>query len=120
MQKSIKSTHQAIQSLPSLKKSLAKAAEEKQEAAQRRREAKLKRLERRVGRFELPKEEHEVQLGEELSEGLRGLKPEGNLIRDRIDHFAKRGLVEPRAPSTKEPRRAATKTYETHAYKRFH
>lgn len=73
-----------------------------------------------MGPFNLPKQEHEVQLGEELSEGLRGLKPEGNPFRDRMHGFAKRGLVEPRAPSTKEPRRAATKTYETHAYKRFH
>lgn len=40
----------------------------------------------------------DVQLGEDLPESLRELKPEGNLWRDRWGSMVVRGKVEPRVP----------------------
>ncbi|KAG0226513.1 ribosome biogenesis protein Nop53/GLTSCR2 [Mortierella sp. GBAus27b] len=73
---------------------------------------------KRVGRFNVPKERIHVQLQEELSESLRQLKPEGNLIKDRFRSLVERNLIEPRVPVAKR-RRYRLKTYEKHSYKRF-
>lgn len=40
----------------------------------------------------------DVQLGEELSDSFRGLKPEGNLFKDRFTSLQHRALIEPRKP----------------------
>jgi nucleolar protein 53 len=74
---------------------------------------------RRLGKHKVPKGEIDVQLGEELSESLRGIKaslpsinpddsltyfffggaqPEGNLFRDRFLSLQHRALLEPRLP----------------------
>ena len=72
----------------------------------------------RLGKHKVPENELVVQLGEDLSESLRGLKvswlcffffvgwcdlfiyykkPEGNLFRDRFQSLQQRALIEPRA-----------------------
>lgn len=46
----------------------------------------------------VPKERIHVQLQDELSESLRLLKPEGNLLKDRFQSIVERNLIEPRVP----------------------
>lgn len=74
---------------------------------------------KRIGKHVVPEGETEVQLGEDLSESLRGLKVgyfftgcvslsntdglyhlkvEGNLFRDRFLSLQHRALLEPRVP----------------------
>ncbi|KAG8887737.1 hypothetical protein FRB98_009121 [Tulasnella sp. 332] len=69
----------------------------------------------------VPRGEIDVQLGEDLSESLRGLKVEGNLYRDRLLSMQQRALVEPRSlanPSRKR-RKLQVKEYEKYAWKYF-
>ncbi|KAF9452083.1 P60-like protein [Macrolepiota fuliginosa MF-IS2] len=73
----------------------------------------------RLGRHKVPEEQLEVQLGEDLSESLRGLKPEGNLFRDRFLSLQQRALIEPRVPVVPKKHRARIIEYEKHAWKRF-
>ncbi|KAI0772923.1 P60-like protein [Trametes elegans] len=73
----------------------------------------------RIGKHFVPEGEIDVQLGEELSESLRGLKPEGNLFRDRFLNMQQRALIEPHAPNPAKKPRRKTKEYEKHSYKRF-
>ncbi|EPQ50756.1 P60-like protein [Gloeophyllum trabeum ATCC 11539] len=73
----------------------------------------------RIGKHKVPEGEVDVQLGEDLSESLRGLKPEGNLFRDRFLSLQKRALIEPRQPVIPKRRRTKDKEYEKHAWKRF-
>ncbi|KAI0332212.1 P60-like protein [Cubamyces sp. BRFM 1775] len=73
----------------------------------------------RIGKHVVPEGEIDVQLGEELSESLRGLKPEGNLFRDRFLNMQQRALIEPHAPNPAKKPRRKTKEYEKHSYKRF-
>ncbi|TRM67165.1 hypothetical protein BD626DRAFT_484954 [Schizophyllum amplum] len=61
----------------------------------------------------------DVQLGEELSGSLRGVKPEGNLFRDRLLSMQSRALVEPRVRVIPSKRVRRTVEYEKHAWKRF-
>ena len=87
----------------------------------------------------MPTGELDVQLGEDLSETLRALKPEGNLFRDRFLSLQQRALVEPRVPVLYvvlfvwfvgvdahgflfcRPKRRANRmvSYEKHAWKNF-
>lgn len=46
----------------------------------------------------MQKKRVEVQLGEDLAESLRQVRPEGNLFKDRFLALQKRALVEPRVP----------------------
>lgn len=52
----------------------------------------------RLGKHRIRETEPDVQLGEELSETLRGMKVEGNLFRDRFFSLQQRALIEPRVP----------------------
>ena len=69
----------------------------------------------RLGKHKVPERQIEVQLGEDLTENLRGLKvnriffplnntrwlfwqPEGNLFKDRFLSLQERALIEPRVP----------------------
>ncbi|KAG1725518.1 P60-like protein [Suillus lakei] len=72
----------------------------------------------RLGKYKVPENEIEVQIGEDLSENLRTLKPEGNLFRDRFTSMQQRALIEPRVPVL-PTRRAKLKEFEKHAWKRF-
>ncbi|KAF9351234.1 hypothetical protein BGX34_000729 [Mortierella sp. NVP85] len=92
--------------------------ERKQQESDKKKEQKEKAGMKRVGRFNVPKERIEVQLQDELSESLRQLKPEGNLLKTRFQSFVERNLIEPRVPVAKR-RRYRLKTYEKHSYKRF-
>ncbi|KAI0319739.1 P60-like protein [Amylostereum chailletii] len=73
----------------------------------------------KLGKHKVRETEMDVQLGEELSESLRGLKPEGNLFKDRFLSMQHRALVEPRVPVLPTKRRTKMKEYEKHAWKRF-
>jgi nucleolar protein 53 len=50
----------------------------------------------KLGKHTVPTERLDVQLGEELSESLRELQPEGSLFRDRFVSMQQRALIEPR------------------------
>ncbi|TFY51115.1 hypothetical protein EVG20_g11161 [Dentipellis fragilis] len=73
----------------------------------------------RLGKHRVQEGEVDVQLGEDLSESLRGLRPEGNLFRDRFVSMQQRALIEPRVPVLPKKRRAQTKEVEKYAWKRF-
>ncbi|KAF8893071.1 P60-like protein [Infundibulicybe gibba] len=73
----------------------------------------------RLGRHKVPEGLVDVQLGEDLSESFRALKPEGNLFRDRFLNLQQRALVEPRVPVLPKKRRNRIIEYEKHAWKRF-
>ncbi|KAF7317792.1 Ribosome biogenesis protein NOP53 [Mycena kentingensis (nom. inval.)] len=74
---------------------------------------------KKLGKHRVPVGEVDVQLGEDLSESLRGLKPEGNLFRDRFTSLQQRALIEPRVPVLPKRRKTRIVEYEKHAYKRF-
>ncbi|WWC57586.1 uncharacterized protein I303_100118 [Kwoniella dejecticola CBS 10117] len=74
----------------------------------------------KIGKHKLNKKRVEVQLGEDLAESLRQVKPEGNLFKDRFLALQKRALIEPRVPVLPKKRVTKFKEYEKHAYKRFH
>ncbi|KAJ7796488.1 hypothetical protein B0H14DRAFT_3494788 [Mycena olivaceomarginata] len=73
----------------------------------------------KLGRHTVPEGEVDAQLGEDLSESLRGLKPEGNLFRDRFTSLQQRALIEPRVPVVPKRRKLRIIEYEKHAWKRF-
>ncbi|WRT63203.1 uncharacterized protein IL334_000106 [Kwoniella shivajii] len=73
----------------------------------------------KVGKYRVGKKRVEVQLGEDLAESLRQVKPEGNLFKDRFMALQKRALIEPRQPVLPKRRTKKIIEYEKHAYKRF-
>jgi len=92
------------------------------EARRAKRSAILKQrglIGQRVGKYRVPEGRVDFQLGEELTETLRELKPQGNLFRDRFLSLQQRALVEPRVPVLPKHRKTKTKEYEKHAWKRF-
>ncbi|PWN18044.1 P60-like protein [Microstroma glucosiphilum] len=131
-----KALSQSLASLPTLQKTIKKEQAARAALLESRRLAKLNERAskglagQRSGKFKVPSSAstragEEVQLGEELSEGLRGVKTEGNLFRDQWDGLMIKGRVEPRLPVAKQGRSGRKyggerkKEYETHAYKRF-
>ncbi|KAI6019126.1 P60-like protein [Pisolithus marmoratus] len=113
-----------INSAKSLRSQIDKTAKAQAEARLARQLATRLRLRkglagRKLGKHVVPESRVDVQTGEELSENLRSLKPEGNLFRDRFVSLQQRALVEPRAPVLPSKRKAKPKLYEKHAYKRF-
>ena len=64
----------------------------------------------------VPPKNLELVLPSELSESLRRLKPEGNLLSERFRSVRVRGKVETRAPIT-QPKKARTVTTEKWSYK---
>ncbi|CAA7263316.1 unnamed protein product [Cyclocybe aegerita] len=73
----------------------------------------------KLGKYKVPEGEIDVQLGEDLSENLRGLKPEGNLFRDRFQSLQQRALIEPRVRILPKKRTHRIVEYEKHAWKKF-
>ncbi|KAI5984074.1 P60-like protein [Pisolithus albus] len=113
-----------INSAKSLRSQIDKTAKAQAEARLARQLATRLRLSkglagRKLGKHVVPASRVDVQTGEELSENLRSLKPEGNLFRDRFVSLQQRGLVEPRVPVLPSKRRAKPIMYEKHPYKRF-
>ncbi|EPQ27087.1 uncharacterized protein PFL1_05371 [Pseudozyma flocculosa PF-1] len=114
-----------ISELPKLRKQHEAAARARAAAAEERRLAKEQRLRTKgveglkLGKYKVPTEKIDVQVGEELSENLRTLRPEGSLLRDRYTMMQKRALIEPRRKVRPTKPKTAKKLVETHAYKRF-
>lgn len=110
-------------------KSLGKTVEARQKAideAKRLRQLAKEKRERagyrggeKVGKFKVAEQAVPVQLGEDLAESLRQVKPEGNLFKDRFLSLQRRALLEPRVPHLPKRRALKVKEYEKHAYKRF-
>ena len=90
-----------------------------------------------MGKHIVPEGDIDVQLGEDLSESLRQLKPEGNLFKDRFLSMQQRALIEPRSlvlyvsfsimwaewalicVLCRSKHKAKVKEYEKHAWKKF-
>ncbi|KAK0567061.1 hypothetical protein OC861_002932 [Tilletia horrida] len=122
----------ALYTLPSMRKRAMAAARARAEAAAALQQKKEERVRQRglegvrVGRNKVGEAavRTEVQLEEDLAEGLRGVKPEGNLFRDRFQSFQTRALVEPgsnKYPVQKQGKtgRRGKKEYELPAYRHF-
>lgn len=113
----------AIEALGSERRKLTRKAEERIAAAKARNEAKSERLRtkgmagERFGKYHIPEQRTDVQTGDELSESLRQLKPEGNLFWDRFQSLQARGRIEPRRPVA-PTRKHKLRTYDTHYFKR--
>ncbi|KAF8475626.1 ribosome biogenesis protein Nop53/GLTSCR2 [Kalaharituber pfeilii] len=92
---------------------LAKAAEAEgdPEKAERLRRKKL-------GKNHLPPKPLELLLPEELTDSLRRLKPEGNLLKDRFRSLMERGIVETRLMPVTAKKKKVTET-EKWSYKDF-
>lgn len=78
---------------------------------------KPKNLIRAHSRHPMVAEPLAVKLSDELDDSMRRLKPEGDLLRERIRSLQARGIIEARIPM-KRPRRR-TKTVEKWNYKHF-
>ncbi|KAF5372580.1 hypothetical protein D9758_005148 [Tetrapyrgos nigripes] len=106
-----------------IRRSLASQPTAEERAAQRRAllQSKLKDglAGQKLGKYVVPEGEVDVQLGEELSESLRGLKVEGNLFRDRFLNLQQRALIEPRLRVLPKKIKRRPVEYEKHAWKRF-
>lgn len=109
--------------MPAHMKHMRREAQTRAAIVMQRRQAKAERLRReglageRVGKYTVPRRRVDVQTGDELSESLRQLRPEGNLFRDRLQSLQARGLVEARQPV--QPKRGLrTKVYDRHTFKR--
>ncbi|KIM41216.1 hypothetical protein M413DRAFT_18869 [Hebeloma cylindrosporum] len=110
-------------------KALRKANAQTMSAQEKEREAKLQLLAeklkkqglagQKLGKHKVPESNVIVQLGEDLTENLRGLKPEGNLFRDRFQSLQQRALIEPRVPVLPKRRKNRMIEYEKHAWKNF-
>ncbi|KAN0139189.1 Ribosome biogenesis protein Nop53/GLTSCR2 [Lactarius tabidus] len=119
-----KRLHASVDTAKSLRKAADKTqATRAQIAAERRakREALLAQsglAGQKLGKHVVREGEVDVQLGEELSESLRGIQPTGNLFRDRYLSMQHRALVEPRGPVLPKKQKRIVE-YEKHAWKRF-
>ncbi|KAF8586908.1 P60-like protein [Ramaria rubella] len=114
-----------LSSAKSLRVQVARSLRARQAALDARRAARAELVKRRglvgqrLGKHRVEEGQVDVQLGEELSESLRELRPQGNLFRDRFISLQHRALVEPRVPVLPKRRRTKIKEYEKHAWKRF-
>ncbi|PFH47610.1 hypothetical protein AMATHDRAFT_67487 [Amanita thiersii Skay4041] len=109
----------------SLRKATKRLMKTREEERYQRRLAMKERVRRRglagqkLGKHKIPEGEVDVQLGEDLSESLRALKPEGNLFHDRFLSMQQRALIEPRIRVIPKRHRTKIVEYEKHAWKRF-
>lgn len=141
--KEAKKAKSSLSQVPHLSKSLKARLKAQEVARQAKKEAKLERLAQRglagskVGKYAVPvdassRSARDVQLGEELSDGLRGVRVEGNLWKDGWERMQIKGNVEPRVPVGEKgssttggrkdggrKRRLRMKEYETHSYRKF-
>uniref|UniRef100_A0AC11BM94 NOP53 ribosome biogenesis factor n=1 Tax=Ovis aries TaxID=9940 RepID=A0AC11BM94_SHEEP len=113
--------HQELFRLRGIK---AQVARRLAELARRREQRKAKRLAeadkpRRLGRLKYQDPDIDVQLSSELSDSLRTLKPEGNILRDRFKSFQRRNLIEPRERA-KFKRKYKVKLVEKRAFREIH
>lgn len=114
----------AVSELPGYVKQMKKLAASRAALVEARRQRKLAHLQSagiagyKLGRHVVPEERIDVQTGDELSDSLRRLRPEGNLFWDRFQNLQARGLAEPRRPVLPKKQRLKTKTYDRHSFKR--
>ncbi|KAH7107018.1 P60-like protein [Auriculariales sp. MPI-PUGE-AT-0066] len=106
----------------SLRKDALSGQEQHRVAMAARKEALLKKQRgglagQKLGRHKVAVGAIDVQLGDELRDSLRNLKPEGNLFRDRFQSMQHRALVEPRVRAQEKQLRF--KDYELHSFKNF-
>uniref|UniRef100_A0A8C5K4F3 Ribosome biogenesis protein NOP53 n=1 Tax=Jaculus jaculus TaxID=51337 RepID=A0A8C5K4F3_JACJA len=99
----------------------AQVAQRLAELARRREQRRLRRLAeadkpRRLGRLKYQDPDIDVQLSSELSDSLRTLKPEGNILRDRFKSFQRRNMIEPRERA-KFKRKYKVKLVEKRAFR---
>ncbi|XP_010584780.2 ribosome biogenesis protein NOP53 isoform X2 [Loxodonta africana] len=110
--------HQELFRLRGIK---AQVAQRLAELARRREQRRLRRLAeadkpRRLGRLKYQAPDIDVQLSSELSDSLRTLKPEGNILRDRFKSFQRRNMIEPRERA-KFKRKYKVKLVEKRAFR---
>ncbi|KAL4664297.1 hypothetical protein H8957_013198 [Semnopithecus entellus] len=91
------------------------------ELARRRRQRQARReaeadKPRRLGRLKYQAPDMDVQLSSELTDSLRTLKPEGNILRDRFKSFQRRNMIEPRERA-KFKRKYKVKLVEKRAFR---
>ncbi|WFD44124.1 hypothetical protein MPSI1_002790 [Malassezia psittaci] len=109
--------------LPAHLKSMRKHAQARELMNEERKARKLERIQKegiagfRVGKHTVPKQRIDVQTGDELSESLRRLKPEGNLFWDQFQNLQARGLAEARRPVAPS-RKYKKRVYDRHSFKR--
>ncbi|PNJ41144.1 NOP53 isoform 10, partial [Pongo abelii] len=84
-------------------------------AVEARREAEADKP-RRLGRLKYQAPDIDVQLSSELTDSLRTLKPEGNILRDRFKSFQRRNMIEPRERA-KFKRKYKVKLVEKRAFR---
>ena len=113
-----------ISELPNQMKQAKRDAQTRAELVQQRRRQKEERLRSqgiagtRIGKYAVPSQRVDVQTGDELSDSLRRLRPEGNLFWDRFQSLQARGLAEARKPVLPMRQRRKLKTYDRHSFKR--
>lgn len=110
--------HQELFRLRGIK---AQVARRLAELARRRELRRARRLAeahkpRRLGRLKYQTPDIDVQLSSELSDSLRTLKPEGNILRDRFKSFQRRNMIEPRERA-KFKRKYKVKLVEKRAFR---
>ncbi|XP_008591366.1 PREDICTED: glioma tumor suppressor candidate region gene 2 protein-like, partial [Galeopterus variegatus] len=110
--------HQELFRLRGIK---AQVAQRLAELARRKWQRQTRRLAeankpRRLGRLKYQAPDIDVQLSSELSDSLRTLKPEGNILRDRFKSFQRRNMIEPRERA-KFKRKYKVKLVEKRAFR---
>ncbi|KIY72215.1 P60-like protein [Cylindrobasidium torrendii FP15055 ss-10] len=114
----------AIAQAKSLRKELHRTSSQQVEERERLKKEISEKLKgglagHKLGKHKIPEYEVDVQLGEDLSESLRAMKPEGNIFRDRFISLQQRGRLEPRTLVMPMKKKLRHVEYEKHAYKRF-
>ncbi|WVQ82876.1 hypothetical protein IAT38_005012 [Cryptococcus sp. DSM 104549] len=115
----------SVTSVAEFKKEIERRAREQAEKeaaaklARKEKERLQKKVGEKIGKHRVQGKRVEVQLGEDLAESLRQIKPEGNLFKDRFLALQKRSLIEPRVPQQPKKRTTKYREYEKHPYKRF-
>ncbi|PVF93632.1 tumor suppressor protein Gltscr2 [Serendipita vermifera] len=114
----------SLDRIKALKRDVQSARDEQERVAAQRKLEKMEQLRnglvgRRFGRHKINEGDIDVQLGEDLSESLRGLKVEGSLFKDRFLSMQKRALVEPRTRVLPSRRKIKVKEFEKFSWKRF-
>ena len=85
---------------------------------EKNRTTKTQRAPKKHFKFDSVPEQLEIKLSDELSDSLRKLKPEGNLLYDHMRDLQKSGKIEARIPVAKK-RKYAPKITEKWTYKDF-
>ncbi|XP_032468331.1 ribosome biogenesis protein NOP53 isoform X1 [Phocoena sinus] len=113
--------HQEVFRLRGIKAQVAQRLAELARQRERRQAQRLAEADRprRLGRLKYQDPDIDVQLSSELSDSLRTLKPEGNILRDRFKSFQRRNMIEPRERA-KFKRKYKVKLVEKRAFREIH